>query len=99
MNIGAIGPVAAGLISEVSGKAAPLSAGIGDFGSFLGDIGSEALGNIHHAEQQSLAALEGRGSVHEVAEAVMSAEQSLQVAVSIRDKIVSAYLEISRMAI
>ena len=29
----------------------------------------------------------------------MSAEQALQAAVAIRDKIVSAYLEISRMAI
>ncbi len=29
----------------------------------------------------------------------MSAEQSLQTAVAIRDKVVSAYLELSRMAI
>ena len=29
----------------------------------------------------------------------MSAEQSLQTAIAIRDKIVSAYLEVSRMAI
>jgi flagellar hook-basal body complex protein FliE len=29
----------------------------------------------------------------------MSAEQTLQIAVGIRDKIVSAYLELSRMAI
>jgi flagellar hook-basal body complex protein FliE len=29
----------------------------------------------------------------------MNAEQSLQAAVAIRDKIVSAYLEVSRMAI
>jgi flagellar hook-basal body complex protein FliE len=29
----------------------------------------------------------------------MSAEQSLQAAIAIRDKIVSSYLEISRMAI
>jgi flagellar hook-basal body complex protein FliE len=34
-----------------------------------------------------------------VVDAVMSAEQSLQAAVAIRDKIVTAYLEISRMAI
>jgi flagellar hook-basal body complex protein FliE len=34
-----------------------------------------------------------------VADAVMSAEQSLQAAVAIRDKLVQAYLEISRMQI
>ena len=37
--------------------------------------------------------------MREVVDAVMSAEQTLQAAVAIRDKIVSAYLEISRMAI
>jgi len=34
-----------------------------------------------------------------VVEAVMSAEQSLQTAVAIRDKVVAAYQEIVRMAI
>jgi flagellar hook-basal body complex protein FliE len=32
-------------------------------------------------------------------ESVMAAEQSLQTAVAIRDKVVAAYLEISRMTI
>ena len=40
-----------------------------------------------------------KGLMGEVADAVMSAEQSLQAAVAIRDKIISAYMEISRMAI
>jgi flagellar hook-basal body complex protein FliE len=34
-----------------------------------------------------------------VVEAVMAAEQTLQTSVAIRDKVVSAYLEISRMSI
>jgi flagellar hook-basal body complex protein FliE len=34
-----------------------------------------------------------------VVEHVMSAEQSLQTAIAIRDKVVSAYQEISRMPI
>ncbi len=41
----------------------------------------------------------GKASVQQVVEAVMSAEQTLQSAIAIRDKVVSAYLEISRMAI
>ena len=44
-------------------------------------------------------ALKGKADTREVVDAVMSAEQALQTAVAIRDKIVSAYLEISRMAI
>ena len=35
----------------------------------------------------------------QVVDAVMSAEQALQAAVAIRDKIVTAYMEVSRMAI
>jgi flagellar hook-basal body complex protein FliE len=35
----------------------------------------------------------------DVVNAVMDAEQSLQTAIAIRDKIVQAYLEISRMPI
>jgi flagellar hook-basal body complex protein FliE len=34
-----------------------------------------------------------------VVEAVMSAEQTLQMAVAVRDKVVQAYQEVSRMAI
>ena len=36
----------------------------------------------------------GQASVQQVVEAVMSAEQTLQGAIAIRDKVVSAYLEI-----
>ena len=47
----------------------------------------------------SIEALQGKADTREVVDAVMSAEQSLQTAVAIRDKIVTAYLEVSRMAI
>lgn len=41
----------------------------------------------------------GQASVQQVVEAVMSAEQSLQTALAVRDKVVAAYQEISRMQI
>ena len=50
-------------------------------------------------ESSSVAGIQGRASVQQVVEAVMSAEQTLQGAVAIRDKVVAAYLEISRMQI
>ena len=43
--------------------------------------------------------MQGKESTRKVVDAVMTAEQALQTAVAIRDKVVSAYLEISRMAI
>jgi flagellar hook-basal body complex protein FliE len=44
-------------------------------------------------------ALRGDVDTRQVADAVMSAQQALQSAVAIRDKIVSAYLDVSRMSI
>ena len=41
----------------------------------------------------------GDVTTREVVDSVMSAERSLQTAIAIRDKIVTAYLEVSRMAI
>ena len=60
---------------------------------------ASTVGTLEQAEQVSVKALQGEADTREVVDAVMSAEQALQAAVAIRDKIVSAYLEISRMAI
>ena len=43
--------------------------------------------------------INGQANTQEVVDAVMSAERTLQTAVAVRDKIVTAYLEISRMPI
>lgn len=66
----------------------------------LREAATSTVGTLQHAEKASLQALQG-GEIQtrEVVDAVMSAEQSLQAAIAIRDKIVTAYLEISRMAI
>ena len=56
---------------------------------------------VEHAEERARRprspACTGKASVQQVVEAVMSAEQTLQGAIAIRDKVVAAYLEISRM--
>ena len=51
------------------------------------------------AETTAAAGLVGQAGPREVAEAVMSAERQLQTAIAVRDKIVTAFLEVSRMAI
>ncbi len=70
------------------------------FAAALNEAALRTVGSLEKAESASLQALQG-GEIQtrEVVDAVMSAEQSLQAAISIRDKIVTAYLEISRMAI
>lgn len=57
------------------------------------------ISDLRNAEQLSLKALSGEADIRDVTDAVMSAEQNLQAAIAIRDKIVTAFLEVSRMQI
>lgn len=80
--------------------AAQPSVSTSDFASVVAEAATRTIHTLGQAESVSMTAL-GGGNVQarEVVDAVMSAEQTLQAAISIRDKIVTAYLEISRMAI
>jgi flagellar hook-basal body complex protein FliE len=62
-------------------------------------LGEGVMDNLKAAEGQSLAAVRGEAVTRDVVDAIMTAEQSLQTAVAIRDKLVTAYLEIARMQI
>jgi flagellar hook-basal body complex protein FliE len=82
-----------------AGAAAPSATEGADFGAMLSAFAANAIGAVKEAETVSLAGVRNEASVQQVVEAVMSAEQTLQSAIAIRDKVVSAYLEISRMQI
>jgi flagellar hook-basal body complex protein FliE len=78
--------------------AAPM-AGPGSFAETLRAGLDQTVGTLQKAETMSIGAMRGEFETREVADAVMSAEQSLHAAIAIRDKIVQAYLEMSRMQI
>ena len=86
-----------------TGLAGDAISGAGDgattFAEALGQAASKTVGTLQNAESVALRALSGDADTRQVVDAVMSAQQALQTAVAIRDKIVSAYLEISRMGI
>jgi flagellar hook-basal body complex protein FliE len=65
----------------------------------LSDLATRTVGTLERAEEIAVQGLQGQADTREVVDAVMSAEQALTAAVAIRDKIVSAYMEVSRMAI
>lgn len=69
------------------------------FLSALNSMATQAAGNLKQAEQASFDGLMGKANTREVVDAVMQAEQSLQTAIAFRDKIVNAYLEITKMQI
>ena len=79
-----------------AGAAAPQSQ---SFGDVLGNMTTDAIRSMKSAEGVSLQAIRGEANTREVVDAVMSAEQSLQTAIAIRDKVVTAYLDITRMQI
>ncbi|MER9295443.1 flagellar hook-basal body complex protein FliE [Mesorhizobium sp. M0621] len=69
------------------------------FAEALSQAASKTVSTLQNAEQVSMQALRGDADTRQVVDAVMSAQQALQTAVAIRDKVVSAYLEVSRMGI
>ncbi|MFG1480400.1 flagellar hook-basal body complex protein FliE [Xanthobacter sp. V4C-4] len=70
-----------------------------DFSSVLARVSSDTVDTLKAGEATSIMGIHGRASVQQVVEAVMTAEQSLQTAIAVRDKVVAAYQEISRMTI
>jgi len=70
-----------------------------DFASLLGNAITEFGQKMRQAEAVSIGGVKGTASLQDVVEHVMSAEQSLQAVIAVRDKVISAYQEISRMAI
>ncbi|UXT21353.1 flagellar hook-basal body complex protein FliE [Agrobacterium tumefaciens] len=69
------------------------------FASVLGNVSVDAMNNLKKAEVASFEVIQGKANTREVVDAMLSAEQSLQTAIALRDKIVSAYLDITKMQI
>ena len=79
--------------------ATSVDGGGGDFAAMLGSAITDFGNKLRQAEAVSIGGVKGTASMQDVVEHVMSAEQSLQAVIAVRDKVISAYQEISRMAI
>ena len=89
------------LSSQTSTVPVGRSAGqeVDTFSSALAEIASGVVRDVREGEKVAISGINGQASIQQVVESVMAAEQSLQAAIAVRDKVVSAYQEISRMAI
>lgn len=95
-----IGTGDAGLVTGGRAARAPGPEAAGpDFATLITEALAGVSGQLRKAEAVSIAGIRGDASTQAVVEQVMAAEQSLQTAIAVRDKIVAAYLEISRMPI
>ncbi|MGE0212599.1 MAG: flagellar hook-basal body complex protein FliE [Parvibaculaceae bacterium] len=92
-----LGTQGVGQAQPLRPSAAPVAQA--DFGRMLAEVANEGVQTLRQAEFSSLQSIRGKASVQEVVDAVMAAEQTLQAAIAVRDKMVSAYQELTRMAI
>ncbi|HEY8195204.1 MAG TPA: flagellar hook-basal body complex protein FliE [Hyphomicrobium sp.] len=92
---GAVATGAPAISPPASAAAAPQA----DFGQTLASMAADAISTIKAGETTATAGMKGQASLQQVVQAVMQAEQTLQTVVAVRDKVVSAYQEISRMSI
>jgi flagellar hook-basal body complex protein FliE len=88
--------------AQITGQAAPDAAPQAEgpsFSSLVRDAMSEVGSIGKEAEAKSAAHLAGKGELIDVVTALTAAETSLETIIAVRDRVISAYQEISRMPI
>ena len=100
-GISAVGASAGASIRSAppAATSAPAPASGPTFDQTLGQVVSDAIGTLQQGEAAAIQGVTGALPAFKVVEAVMGAQRTLQQALAIRDKAVSAYQEISRMTI
>jgi len=102
MNVTALstlGGLGATARSSAPEAAAPAGAAAPSFLDMLGQVISSGVNTIQAGEAAAIQGMSDATPPFKVVEAVMSAQRTLQQGLTIRDKVVSAYQEITRMAI
>ena len=84
---------------DLSAATRKITSEASSFTDMLSQVASQGINNLRNGEQMSMKGIEGTAQTQDVVDAVMSAERSLQTAITIRDKVVAAFQEISRMPI
>jgi flagellar hook-basal body complex protein FliE len=88
----------AGKIAATPGLAPAASSGTG-FADILKSAAGDALGALKSGEAESLKAITGKADLTAVTQAVGNAEVALQAVVAVRDRVIQAYQDISKMPI
>jgi flagellar hook-basal body complex protein FliE len=98
-GVSALNAVKTSLSASGATGAAGAAGVTSDFGQVLGQVVNEAMGTMQAGEAIAIQGLQGAAPAYKVVEGVMAAQRTLQSALAIRDKAVSAFQEITRMAI
>jgi flagellar hook-basal body complex protein FliE len=90
---------AAAAYARVDSGAVGSGEGAGGFGASLEQALQGAVDAGNTADTKSMEALNGTGNLTDVVSAVARAQLALQTATAVRDRVVSAYQDIMKMAI
>ncbi len=70
-----------------------------DFASVLSDLAKQTASTLKSSEDTAIKGIQGQAPVQDVVQSVMKAQTSLQTAMALRDKAISAYQDLIRMSI
>jgi flagellar hook-basal body complex protein FliE len=70
-----------------------------DFASVLSDLAKQTASTLRATEDTAIKGIQGQAPVQDVVQSVMRAQTSLQTALALRDKAISAYQDLIRMPI
>jgi flagellar hook-basal body complex protein FliE len=86
--------------SKIAGGAgAGAAAAGGGFADMLKGAAGDVVGALRDGERQSLQAVTGKADLTAVTQAVNNAEIALEAVTAVRDRVISAYQDISKMPI
>lgn len=84
--------------AKITGGAAGDASG-GGFADMLKGAAGDVVGALKEGEAQSLQAVTGKPDLTAVTQAVNNAEVALDAVIAVRDRVISAYQDISKLAI
>ena len=93
---GLIPQAASAAVAQASGSVGSV---VGSFEDALGQAFGSVVDSLKTGESMAIQGVQNGASPVKVAEAVMDAQRSLQSMLAIRDKVVSAWQEVSHMTI
>ncbi|MGA2491647.1 MAG: flagellar hook-basal body complex protein FliE [Roseiarcus sp.] len=96
-GVSAVGAIGKSL--DVGATNATSATGGTSFVDALGKAFTDSIASVQTGEAAAIQGLQGGMAPYKVVDSIMGAQRTLQSMLAIRDKAVSAYQEISRMAI
>lgn len=70
-----------------------------EFSTVLAGFASQSIATMRQGEQAAIGGIAGSVPIQDVVDKLLAAEQAMQSTLAVRDKVVSAWLEISRITI